>query len=68
MTMDVICGEHGSDWSHQVSVVVTTQWLQCDQTFPLSVKGVACKSMGDVEDLPLPLTRTHTSTYADGTF
>jgi len=28
MTMDAIYKEHRSDWSHQVSTVVTTQWLQ----------------------------------------
>ena len=60
MTTDAICEERGSDWSHQVSVVATTQWLQCDQTLPLSVKGVACKSISDVEDLALPLPHTHT--------
>ena len=44
MTTNAICEERGSDWSHQVSVVATTRWLQCDQTLPLSVKGVACKT------------------------
>ena len=44
MTTDVIYEEHGSDWSHQVSVVATTRWLQRDQTLPLSVKGVACET------------------------
>ena len=39
MTTDAICEEHGSDWSHQVSAVATTQRLQCDHTLPLSVKG-----------------------------
>ena len=27
--------ERGSDWSRQVSAMVTTRWLQCDQTLPL---------------------------------
>ena len=27
--------KHRSDWSHQVSVMVTTWWLQCDQTLSL---------------------------------
>ena len=44
MTTDAIYKEHGSDWSHQVSVVATTRWLQRDQTLPLSAKGVACKT------------------------
>ena len=42
--MDAIYEEHGSDWSHQVSAVVTTQWLQHDQTLPLSVNGVASET------------------------
>ena len=42
MTTDAICEERGSDWSHQVSAMGTTQWLQCDQT--LSAKGVACET------------------------
>ena len=66
MTTDAICEERGSDWSHRVSVVATTRWLQCDQTLPLSAKGVACKTMSYVENLALP--HTHTSTYVDGTF
>ena len=44
MTTDAIYKERGSDWSHQVSSVGTTRWLQCDQTLPLSAKGVACES------------------------
>ena len=44
MTTDAIYKQHGSDWSHQVSAMATTQWLQCDQILPLSVKGVACKT------------------------
>ena len=44
--MDVIYEEHGSDWSHQVSAVGTTRWLQRDQTLYLSVKGVACETKG----------------------
>jgi len=44
MTMDAIYKECRSDWSHQVSAVGTTQWLQCDQTLPLSAKGVACET------------------------
>ena len=43
MTTDAIYEERGSDWSHQVSAVGTTQWLQHDQTLPLSAKGVASK-------------------------
>ena len=54
MTTDAICEERGSDWSNQVSVVATTRWLQCDQTLPLSVKGVACETISDVEDLAFP--------------
>ena len=38
---DVIYKVRGSHWSQQVSAVATTQ-LQCDQTPPLSAKGVAC--------------------------
>ena len=30
------------DWSTQLSAIVTIQWLQCDWTPPLFVKGVAC--------------------------
>jgi len=44
MTMDASYEERGSDWSHKVSAVGTTQWLQRDQTLPLSAKGVACKT------------------------
>ena len=44
MTMDAIYKERGSHWSHQVSAVATTRWLQRDQTLPLSAKGVACKT------------------------
>ena len=44
MTMDAIFEERESDWSHQVSAVGTTRWLQRDQTLPLSVKGVACET------------------------
>ena len=43
MTTDAIYKERGSDWSHQVSVMATTRWLQRDQTLPLSAKGVAYK-------------------------
>ena len=32
--------EHGPDWSHQVSAVAATLWLQRDQTLPL------CKECG----------------------
>ena len=45
MITNVIYEECGSHWSDQLSAVVTTQWLQCDQTLSLSVKGVACESM-----------------------
>ena len=44
MTSDAIYKEHRSDWSHQVSVVVTTRWLQHDQILLLSAKGVACET------------------------
>ena len=44
MTMDAIYEEHGSDWSHQVSAVATTPWLQRDKTLPLSAKGVASET------------------------
>ena len=40
MTTDAIKKDHGSDWSHQVSTMTTTWWLQGDQTFPL------CKGCG----------------------
>jgi len=36
--------KRGSDWSHQVSAMGTTRWLQRDQTLPLSAKGVACET------------------------
>ena len=42
--MDAIYEECRSDWSHQVSVVVTTRWLQYDQTLAPSAKGVACET------------------------
>ena len=42
--MDAIYEEHGSDWSHQVFALATTQWLQRDQTLPLSARGVACET------------------------
>ena len=45
MTADAIYKEHRSNWSHQVSVMGKTQWLQRGQTLPLSVKGVACETM-----------------------
>ena len=35
MTMDAIYKERGSDWSHQVSAMVTTRRLQHDHTLPL---------------------------------
>ena len=44
MTTDAIYKERGSHWSQLVSAVVTTQWLQHDQTLPLSAKGVACET------------------------
>ena len=37
MTMDAMYEVCGSHWSQQPSTMVTTQWLQHDQTFPLSV-------------------------------
>jgi len=36
MTTNAIYEERGSDWSHQVSAMGTTRWLQRDQTLPLS--------------------------------
>ena len=45
MTTDAIYKECRSDWSHPVSAVGTTRWLQREQTLPLSVKGVACKTV-----------------------
>ena len=43
MTTDAIYKKRSrSHWLQQVSAVETTQWLQCDQTLPLTVKGVAC--------------------------
>ena len=44
MTTDVIYEGRRSDWSHQVSVLATTQWLQCDQTLPFSEKSLACET------------------------
>jgi len=44
MTTDAIYKERGPDWSHQVSAVGTSRWLQCDQNVPLSAKGVACET------------------------
>ena len=41
ITTDAIYEERGSDWSHHVSAVATIWLLQCDQTPPLSAKGVA---------------------------
>ena len=55
MTTDAIYEECRSDWSHQVSAVGTTLWLQCDQT--LSAKGVACETTawdGDVNVVSCP--------------
>ena len=49
MTMDVIYKERRSDWSRQVSAVVTTQRLQGDQIIP-PAKGVACET-----NITLPL-------------
>ena len=42
MATDVIYEKRRSDWSHQVSAVRTTQWLQRDKT--LSAKSVACET------------------------
>ena len=64
MTTDAICEERGSDWSHQVSVVATTQWLECDQTL---CEGCGSRKYERCEDVALPLP-THTSTYVDGLF
>ena len=44
MTTNAIYKECGSDWSHKAFAVATTQWLQHDQTLPLSVMGVACET------------------------
>jgi len=55
MTTDAIYEERGSDWSHQVSAMGTTRWLQCDQTLPLSAKGVACELGWEVVQLDRPL-------------
>ena len=41
---DVIYEEHRTDWLKQVSAMAITQWLQCDQTLPLSVKSWACET------------------------
>ena len=46
MTMDAINEEHGSDWSHEVSIVATTR-DGCSMTRPflsLRIKGVACET------------------------
>ena len=40
--------KHRSRWSHQVSAMVTNQWLQCDQTLPRSAKSVACQARYEV--------------------
>ena len=55
MTTDAIYNKCGSDWSHQVSAVGTTQRLQHDQTLPLSAKGVACKNNKQLHKLCIPL-------------
>ena len=39
--------------------MVTSTRLPCDQTLPLSVKGVACETMSDVKDLVPPSTHTY---------
>ena len=44
MTTNAMYDEHGSDLSHQVSAVATTQWLQHNQTLLLPAKGVACET------------------------
>ena len=62
MTMDGIYEEHRSDWSRQVSAVVTTRWLQCDQTLPLSVKGVACET---IETLGCLAEESHSTVRSD---
>ena len=51
MITDAIYKKCGSDWSHQVSALATTQWLQCDLTLPLSAKGVACETNLDTRYL-----------------
>ena len=45
MTTDAIYEERRSHWSLQVSAMAITRWLQCDQTLPLSAKGVACETI-----------------------
>ena len=45
VTTNAIYEECGSHWSWQVSVVAITRLLQCDQTLPISVWGVTCKTM-----------------------
>ena len=45
MTTYATYEECGSHWPQQVSAVVTTQWLQHNQTLPLSAKGVACETI-----------------------
>ena len=59
--MDAIYEEHRSDWSHQVSAVETTRWLQRDQTLPLSAKGVACETTL----MLLLIVRTKFSDFSD---
>ena len=61
MTTDASYKERGSDWSHQVSVVATTRWLQRDQTLPLSAKGVACETRAPPA---YRLSKCHTTVFS----
>ena len=61
MTMDAIYKERESHWSQQLSVMATTQWLQCDQNHPLSTKGVACETKNNRLSELLGATHTEIS-------
>ena len=56
MTTDAIYEERGSDWSQQVSVVATTQWLQHDQTLSLQRVWLASLAASHVIMQPHPLS------------
>ena len=53
MTTDTIYEERRSDWSHQVSAMGTTQWLQHDQTLLL------CEGLGWLARLQFEMVTNH---------
>ena len=52
--MDVSYEQHRSDWSHQVSAMVTMHWLQCDQTLPLHIKAHMARPYPEEGSGPMP--------------